>query len=92
MPPVVDPPSRFSTLTRTSTWLPPDRTIDSDSTEKVDHSDFEFSTSMAYGAVSVAARQRLGSDMSTMSEDVERTYRNPIYVDKAPPIYEDLQY
>ena len=70
--PVVDPPSRFSTLTRTST----DRTTN----DGTDHSDSELSTSMAYGAVSVADRQRLGSDMSTISEDVECTYRNPIYV------------
>ena len=69
--------------------------VPDDGEEKMDHGDFELSTSLAYGAVctpSSIQRQRLGSNMSSISESVERTYNNPLYVDKASPIYEDLQY
>ena len=57
--------------------------------EKAD--DFELSTSLAYGAVDsvTASRLRLGSDIWSIPEDLERTYNNPIY--EGNPIYETIK-
>ena len=59
--------------------------------EKDDHEDFELSTSLAYGAVDTvtASRLRLGSDLGSIAEDIERTYNNPIY--EGNPIYETIK-
>ena len=59
--------------------------------EKSDREDFEFSTSLAYGAVSSAtlSRLRLESDVESISSDFERMYCNPIY--EGNPIYECIK-
>ena len=61
--------------------------------EECDNSkdEFELSTSLAYGAVDsvTASRLRLGSDLGSITEDLERTYNNPIY--EGNPIYETIK-
>lgn len=54
--------------------------------------DFDLSTSLAYGAVdsATASRLRLGSDLGSISEDLEHTYHNPIY-ESNPIIYETIK-
>jgi hypothetical protein len=55
--------------------------------------EFELSTSLAYGAVdsATASRLRLGSDLGSISEDLEHTYHNPIYDSNFSPIYETIK-
>lgn len=64
-------------------------TIPESEFEEGDHEDFELSCSLAYGAVETASRLRLNSDIESISDDVERTYYNPIY--EGNPIYETIK-
>ena len=58
---------------------------------EISKDDFDLSTSLAYGAVDsvTASHLRLGSDLGSISENLERTYHNPIY--ESNPIYETIK-
>ena len=80
----------ISRLSTTSQMTIPE-TIPECELEECEKDDFELSASLAYGAVDsvTASRLRLGSDLWSIPEDVERTYNNPIY--EGNPIYETIK-